>query len=292
MAAVMAWIVCMAAVASSPGGSGTPPADPKQALLAALADARSSERTRHDRLLERLQTRSFLETLDSPADYAQASRLRLHVGQVVDALAHNPAPGAQHAFLTLTTNSVFLANDERVIALVLASVKVRPAPPALVAFWNRRSRPNGGFTATTITALVDNGSEPALALLEEKMVDPAHGDDDKVSWMRTDILRHRNDLPLLQVCERLLKGTKLRKNLRPLLVEALFDYRPGEWFKPASSYSAPRLESASPEALAQLRRIADLALETVALSPTQQAAVTLRAQQIEKLGEQGRQGPG
>lgn len=291
MAPLMGWLLFMAAAAASPppaGGSGAPPADlpeAPEALRAALADAQGSDAARHDHLLKELQTRDFLETLDSQVDYVKASKLRLHVDQVVDALAKNPAASAQRSFLALTTNRIFVAHDERVIALILASVSVRPAPPALIRFWDRRSRPDDGFTPTTIGALTDNASEPALALLEKKMIDPSHPDDEKISWMRTHMLRHRNDLPLLQACHRLLKG-KLKKSLRPPLVEALFDYRPGEWFTPASSYSAPRLESASLEARAELHKIAELALTTVALTPTQKDAVTLRVREIDKLKDQ------
>jgi hypothetical protein len=268
------------AAAAAPSGQSN------EALRAALTDAGSSEPARHQAVLQRLQTRAFLETVDSPADYGAAAKLRLRVDQVVEALARNPAPSAQRAFLALTTNRIFLAHDERVISLILASVNLRPAPPALVRFWDRRSRPDDGFTPTTIRALVDNGSKPAIALLERKMVDPGHSRDAKISWMRSDILRHRNDLPLLQGCTRLLRG-KLSKSLRPLLVEVLFDYRPGEWFRPASSYSPPPLMSASEGSRGELRKIAELALATVSLSPEQRSAVTARMSELEKLADSG-----
>ncbi len=283
MASLMAQVLPLVAVAvsaSPDGGVG------EAVLHAALADAESNEPTRHAQLLKDLETPSFLSKLDSEADYVQASKLRLHVGQVVDVLAGNPAPSAQSAFLELTRNRSFLAHDERVIALILASSKLRPAPPTLVRFWDERSHPDDGFTPTTVEALVDNGSVPALALLEKKMVDPSHRDEEKIAWMRSDILSHRNDLPLLRSCERLLRG-KLPKNLRPLLVEVLFDYRPGEWFRPDTGHSAPRIESASSGARAQLLRIAELALKTAALSSTQRSAVTLRVHDIETLKDAG-----
>ena len=285
MSAVIALLLGTAAWAALPQGSPTL-ADRREALRAAISDARGSEPVLHDHLFKQLKTQRFLEMLDSAADYSSASKLGLHAGQVVDALARNTAPSAQRAFLALTADRVFLAHDERIIALIAASANVRPAPPALVRFWDRYSHPDDGFTPTTVTALVVNGDRAAIALLTKKMLDPAHSDDDKISWMRTDILSHRNDLSLLWACRQLVAGAPFRKHLRPLLVEALFDYRPGEWYRPASAYSAPALESASPAARAELRAIGELALRTVDLSPTQRAAITLRLRQIDKLTNQ------
>jgi len=306
MAGLIMGIVLMAAGTVPPNAAPTParapvpapgptvaPAAPgpapdngsNEALRAALADAEGADPARHAALLRQLGTRAFLEALDSSADYAEASRRGLRAGKVVEALAKNPAPGAQKAFLALTTNRIFLAHDERAIALIQAGVNVRPAPTALVRFWDRHSRSDDGFTPTTIVALVDNGSAPAIALLERKLIDPTHGDDDKLSWMRTDILRHRNDLPLLQGCERLLKGN-LKKPLRPRLVEVLFDYRPGEWFRPANVASAPPIESAAPAALAELGKIGALALRKIPLGATQKAAVELRLREIETRKEE------
>lgn len=263
----------------SPTGAGDP-------LAQATADAESADPARHAHLRDELQSAAFLAALDAPADYQAAARQRLHVDRVVAALARNPAPSAREAFLALTASPAYLAHDERVIGLILASADVRPAPPALVRFWDRRSRPDDGFTPTTVATAVANGSPPAVALLERKLAAPAHPDSEKLAWMRSHILEHRNDLPLLQACERLLSG-KLKKGLRAPLVEVLFDYRPGEWFRPASVHSAPPLAQASPESRAQLRRLAKLALAAVPLPPESRAAVTRRVQELDALDAGG-----
>ncbi|HYQ47203.1 MAG TPA: hypothetical protein VER11_34770 [Polyangiaceae bacterium] len=279
--ALMAWILACA-VSAAASASGSAPKPPSTPLAAAIGEAQSEDAKRHAALLAKLQTADFLRTLDSEADYAEAARLHLHVDQVVEALARNPAPSAQSAFLALTSNPAYLAEDDRVTGLIRASVNVRPAPPALLRFWDRYSRHDDGFTPITIDALVNNGSPPAIALLERKFADPTHPDEDKVAWMHSSVLTHRNDLQLLLGCERLLRST-LKKKLRPQLVETLFDYLPGEWFRPAVSYSPPELNSASPEALKQLGRIGAYALKAVALSPTQKAAVEKRMRGAERL---------
>lgn len=255
--------------------------DPKEVLAAALAAARSPEPADHERLQRHLQTQELLHRLDSEADYKEAARFKLRVSRVVDALARNPLPSAHAAFLALTVDKVFLAHDERIVALLQASVHIRPAPPALVKLWDAHCQPDDGFTPTTIKALLDNGSPPALALLEKKLADPGHEEGEKISWMRTRILVHRNDLPLLEASERMLAGS-LPRALRPALVEALFDYR-GEWYRPATVVSPPPLLSASPEALAELQKVGELALKSVTLTAPQKKAVEARLEEIKKL---------
>ena len=90
--------------------------------------------------------------------------------------------------------------------------------------------------------------------------------------MRSSILTHRNDLVLLKGCARML-AKSLPANLRPALVEVLFDYRPKEWFVPAAVFTPPDRNQAMPEARTELRKIGDLALKTIALSETQKKAV-------------------
>ena len=246
-------------------------------LRAALTNARSDDPRQHADLLAQLKSESVLEQLDSEAEYQMASKFRLHVAQVLEALARNAAPSARHTFVALTDNPIFLGHDERCIALIRASEHMRPAPPELVAFWDQHSQPDDGYTPTTITALVANGSTQAIALLEKKLADPAHDEGEKISWMRSDMLSHRNDVSLLEACERLLTDA-LPENLRPFLVDALFDYRPEEWFKPAKSYAAPPLQTASRATLDQLLRVGAVVLAMVRLSDERMSVVKLRLQ--------------
>lgn len=256
--------------------------DPGELMGAAIAAARSPDAADHELLRKHLEGQAFLARLDSEADYKQAAKYKLRVSRVVDALGRNPAPSAQKALVALTGDKVFLADEERIIALLQASANVRPPPPELVKFWDAHSHPDDGFTPTTITALLDNGTPPATVLLEKKLADPGHDEDERLAWMRSMLLVHRNDLPLLEACERMLKGT-LPKALRPALVEVLFDYRPGEWYRPATVVSPPSLLAATPEARAQLRKLGELALKSVTLSETQKKAVEARLEEIKKL---------
>jgi hypothetical protein len=258
--------------------------DSKELMKAAVALARSKEPADHDTLLKHLRTQSFLSRLDTKEDYAAAAAKRLRISRVLEALGKNDAPSARQTIVALTQERTFLEEEERVVALIEASTEVRPPPPALVRFWDAHSQPEDGFTPVTITALVNNGTAPALDLLERKMADPKHEDDVKIAWMRSRILTHRNDLLLLQSCERMLTGV-LPSHLRPALVEVLFDYRPGEWYRPANASRPPDRRQASAAALAQLRRLGYLALQTVQLTESQKEAVTKTLEEIEKFNK-------
>jgi hypothetical protein len=245
--------------------------DPRQIVAAALGLARSATPDDHQHLLSQLRSAAFLTDLDSPQEYQQTGK-RLRIARVLEALATNPAPSARDVFVQLTASPEFIHEPRRVDILIRYSAEVRPAPPPLVAFWDSHSQPLDGFANLTIEALTKNGSEPALALLERKLADPAHPDDDKQYWMRSYMLPHRNDVQLLQTVERLLTRS-LPVHLRPDLVEAIFDYQPDQWYSEATVVQPPNRQEASPEAKHLLRRIGQLALNSVALTPAQQETV-------------------
>ena len=121
-------------------------------------------------------------------------------------------------------------------------------------------------------AVCDNGSAPALKLLEKKMADGTHSDDDKRVWMVTGIMMHRNELAMLEICERLLRGG-LPEQLRPLMVGVLFDYRPEEWFRPATVLVPPERRLASAEARKRLRQIGVFALQSIPMSEAEKSTV-------------------
>ncbi len=127
----------------------------------ATAAARSTEPADHERLQKYLGSKEFLDRLDSKVDYENAAGVRLRVSRLVEALGRNPAPSARKVFAAVAVDKGFLAEDERIIALIQASAYVRPALPELVKFWDDHCQPDDGFTPTTVTALVDNGSVPA-----------------------------------------------------------------------------------------------------------------------------------
>ncbi|MHC4416896.1 MAG: hypothetical protein ACYS0G_16640 [Planctomycetota bacterium] len=253
--------------------------DGRTLLKAALPLARSAEAADHERLLAHLTSAGFLKRLDTEEEYDAAASQRLKISRLVEALGHNDAPSARATLVALSENPTFLDDEERIDILIQNTVEVRPAPPTLVKFWADHCRPDDGYTPLTVATLVENGTEDALRLLERTLADPAHQHEEKIAWMRTDILEHRNDVALLESCERMLR-TSLPANLRPQLVEVLFDYKPAVWYRPAVVSTPPSRREASPEARERLRTIGRLALDNVELTDEQRKAVESVLEQL------------
>ncbi len=245
--------------------------DPKALLRAGALIAAGDRITEHDALLKAMRSEAFLLKLNSQEEY-NGDPDRLRVRRIMDALVRNQAPVARETILALINSPVFMKDGGRVDLLIQASAVVRPAPAELVAFWDKHCQPEDGFTPLTIEALTENGSKPALELLERKFADPSHENDFKQSWMRSSILTHRNQASLLLTCEAMLAGG-MPEELHGDLVDVLFDYKPQEWYRPAISYNPPPLSAYSSSARIQMRRIGDFVLKNVTLTKEQKQAV-------------------
>lgn len=254
--------------------------DPDELMRAAARLAASDRPEDQQQLVRALTSDAVLARLNAPEEYAGDAQ-RLRVRRVLEALARNPSPTAHDTLLQLIRSDAFTAAGGRVDLLILATAAIRPPSPELVTFWDRHAQPEDGFTPLTIQALLENGSAPALALFERKMADPAHEDDFKLDWMRSELLPRRDSPELLRSCARLLKAG-LPVHLRGDLVEVLFDYRPEVWYVPAISVQPPPWSGYSAEARTELRTLGRYALETVELTPTQRAAVERALEAIDQ----------
>jgi hypothetical protein len=239
--------------------------DPRQLMNTALELAQSPQPADHRSLAGWLGSVEFLNRLDSAQEYQIRRRDQLRVSRLLKALSANASQSAKEALVVLTESGGYLAEGVRIDLLILACAEIRPAPQKVLAFWDRYSRPGDGYYNLTIRAMLDNGSEPAMVLLERKMADPGHDFDAKVRWLRGPVLRHRNDVELLRACERML-ASSMPPHLKPSLVEALFDYDQ-EWYAEDPQDPPPNRAAASPQARELLFRIATYALQTVHLPP-------------------------
>ncbi len=253
--------------------------DPKELSPAACALARSDQQRDQDTLLKFLRSSDFLNRLDTADDYA-AYNHRPRIGRVLQMLRDNKSPPARQSLLALTKDATFLKEMRRVDELIKATTMIRPAPPELVSFWDRYSQPLDSFAPNTVDVLCENGTRPALDLLEKKMADSAHDEDERIGWMRMSILPRRNNLALIECAERMLSGS-LPEPLRPALVEVFFDYKPDEWFTPAVNVSPPDRSQLGPSGRVALRALAQLALKSVKLTPEQAKPVEDTLKELE-----------
>jgi hypothetical protein len=218
-----------------------------------------------------MNSASFLNRLDTEKETIASRPKHLRIAKVIKTLMNNPAPVSKPTLLGLTKGGDFVALEPRQQLLIHALVVIRPAAPEAVQYWDSHSQPESIFADRTINAICDNGTEPALALLEKKLADPGFDLDDRIMWMRYPILVHRNDPPLLAVCERMITRT-LPMELRPYLVEALCDYR-RDWYLSCLPPKPPPRALASPEARQHLRTICRYAREHLKLSASLELAV-------------------
>lgn len=246
----------------------------------ALALAKSVRPEDHSLLLQKLKSEDFLNQLDSEKAYLGPST-RLRLRRILEVLSKNPAPSARKTLIVLTQTPSFYKEPARADLLIMACAEIRPPPPEVIKFWDNHSQPDDGFTPLTIEAIIKNGSEPAITLLEKKISDPKHEEEDKLDWMRSSILSHRNDFILLQGCERMVSGG-LPENFRVALIEVLFDYRPKEWFRPSSVLKAPDRGQATPQALAQLKKIGEFALKKMNLKEDLKKVVEKTLEEIKE----------
>lgn len=242
--------------------------------------ARSTKANDHNELRKWLTSAQFLGRLDGPERY-QGAPGKLRLSEVLRELSANRAPTAEALLVALTRAADFVVEPLRVDLLIRACVPLRPAPPEVVEFWDQYWMPDDGYSHLTAPAVCDNGSTSALALLEKKMGDGAHSDDDKRVWMVTGIMMHRNEEAMLDTCERLLHGG-LPERLRPMLVDVIFDYKPMEWFRPATVLVPPDRKQASAAARARLLRIGEYCLRTIPLTEHQREVVRAVLKEIEE----------
>ncbi len=247
--------------------------NPDELVAAALSLARGSDAEGHAALTKQFQSAEFYDRLDSNEAYGDFGS-PLELNRILLALAENKSESAVKVLIGLSQSSVYLAVNRRITMLITACAGLRPAPPEIVRFWDAYSQPEKGFVPRTVSALVVNGSPPALALLEKKMGDPRYESEDQIDWLHGPILEHRSDAPLLASCLRMLKG-QMPDELRPALVETLFDYRPQEWFPGKRSVvpAPPPPGKISREAVVQMRSIGEYALKNVKLSDDLRKAI-------------------
>ena len=253
--------------------------DGKELLTAAMALARSKKSDDHKALLGHLGRPAFLSKLDDAEAYKSAGAKRLRISRILTALSENDSPSAKAVLVALTRDSNFLKEDVRVDYLIETTGKLRDEADQLVTFWNRYSQPEDGFGNKTMKALVANRTAPAIEVLESKLADEKHPDEDKLYWMRNIILPYRDDIQLLRAFERLLTG-RLNARLRPALVEIIFDYKPQEWYPPADIANPPDRSKIGAREREQLIRLAEIALKMPELNESQRKAVEDALQQL------------
>jgi hypothetical protein len=253
--------------------------DPAELYDAALKAAASTDGAEHQALRSRLTTQPVLDLLDTRADYEKPVTT-LNIAGVLKQFMDNRTPVADDTLNTLASNDFFTSILPRQHLMILAMVPVRPASKEAVDLWRKHSQPKAPYKHVSMDSMANNGTEPAIALFEEVMASPAHNHDNKISWMRDPILRHRDNPVVLLMCERLVTQS-LAVEIRPHLVSALFEHRE-EWYLSCDPPEPPMLMTTPRDAKLILRRIGEHALANIQLEARTQAAIEATLQTLPK----------
>jgi hypothetical protein len=178
-----------------------------------------------------LQSDARLMILDEQQDYLNLQATQLRVAGVFRHLMRNPSPLGHQLLVALTREATFNDTDARRELLIKALAVVRPSPPEAVQYWSRHAEPGGIFVHFVVEALCRNGSPPAVQLLGSILSSPDHPENHKSYWFRDAVLRHRNEATIVEMCARLL-GSPLSSELKVVMVMALIDHDPDEWYAP------------------------------------------------------------
>jgi hypothetical protein len=240
--------------------------DPWDLLDAAKALAKAPDPNGHQVLAQAVCSASFLGRLDSDADYEGAS-VDLGLAALMAAVADNGSPSAVAVLEAAGRSPVYLDHPARVDVLIDAWARIRPAPEAAVGFWEAHTALDDGFVERVMLRLAENGSPPALGLVARKLVDTSVPMDHRRYWLRRHAILHRDNPVLLAAFQRMIAGS-IEAELRPYVVEILFDYRPKEWYSPHDEPKRlPSRAAASRQALELLRAIGRRALAELTLPP-------------------------
>ena len=246
--------------------------EPKVLVDNACQFAASEDPVDHNTLTQVLNSSDFLAKLNTPDDYNTLGPKQLRVAKVIRVLRDSQHAASKQTLTALSRGGPFIDNNwRRQELLVRALVTVRPATPPAVQYWDDQSTPRSVNRHITIEMLCENGTEPALALLERKLLAEDQEKLYKISWIHAFMLPHRNERPMLEASERMITRS-LPADLRYTVLETLCDYDMG-WYPCCAKPRPPSRLLIKDDAKQVLGRICRHAKSNMELGPRLKLAV-------------------
>ncbi len=238
----------------------------------AIALARSKSKADHTKLGQLLVDKAWLDQLDAPTVAQGIDPRFLQLTRVLKVAARE----APRTIEVPAGHLLYRQSVWRRAALIEASGAVTKPGPKLIELWRSQLKPQADELETTIRALVQNQSQPALSLLEEAFASRAFSDELVISWFRDPVLQHRQDLKLLTSLEQMLKAGLLTAKRKAALVEVIFEYRPLDWYISTDKPPIPPKRSELTEAARRrLRSIADMAAKDRLIDPVRRVEIEI-----------------
>jgi hypothetical protein len=249
-----------------------------------------------------LEDAGFWARLDSKEVYNYAEK-ELRLRRVLMAVGKLPPGKANAALLRLTQNDDFMRRPARVSyemqgrvnALMHACGEVREPSEKLLDFLDSQAKPGSGYSYLIVPILARMRSPAASRRIEAHFLAAPDNDRSRPYWFTMDLLPYRDDLAIVQLYRRLLTSDLRDASLRHTMVQAVFDYRPKDWYSPNKIeyykriYKLPPRREAATETLEELLTIADICSK-LDLNETTRASVLKGRKEIETILEFRRSG--
>lgn len=230
----------------------------------ALFLVHSKDPTALDKLAPFLRDPKFLSRLDADEDYDSTSRTGPRISTIISAIGKLDVTKAQDILLQLIADKKFIAQHERLRAVILACGSIRKPSTKLLTFLDSMADDTDSSNYhLAIRSLIYTRSPEASKLVEKRFLSPDYSASAKIAWLNMVMVFVRDDPVILALYERLLRADVKDADVRQMLVLTLFDFQPHQWLGLLynKNFVPPPRQDAPTEVLQKLRELADVALK-------------------------------
>lgn len=236
--------------------------DLKKSTANAIGLAKTGDASKHKKLRTLLTDENYLLTLNSAYEYLALPSESLQLHFILDALADQRFSESLKTLDVLAESPLYRQPGNRQVLLLKATGKIGAPTAGIKKLWKLQLEHQEGEFHLVVDVLVENGTPEAIAILENALLTGDYPHDYVIAWLRGAILKHRQDVPLLAACQRLLKSISWPDEFKTVLVEILYDYKPEYWYMPEHvPPKPPDISLLTRPAQQKLLEIADWALD-------------------------------
>jgi hypothetical protein len=216
-------------------GPGMQAAEPTQLALHLQQKSSSGAPDDIAEIGKALTSAEQLLDLNTQEEYDQLQTHLLAVYPILMGLAQNENRAAQDLIADLSGNAEFLAEPGRLEGLLLVLPHVPTLPAEAIDLLQDATDPDSESLEVAIEVIFETGNPAALELFAEQVSNEEQDVELVQDWMRDPMLRHRADPAVVRMSIDLVTKPGFDRERKNSLVEAMFDYRPKDWYlTPAS----------------------------------------------------------
>ncbi|MBI2690108.1 MAG: hypothetical protein HYX27_27700 [Acidobacteria bacterium] len=217
--------------------------DAEPLAVSAVALAESETRDAILTLARALRVPGFLARLEGSD--GETTNDATNLADVFIALTEHPTDASGRLCELIYSEESFRELPARINPLLRALGAVKPVTPRAAEIFRETSA--AGFAQVNGPILIGNGEPVALAIFAEIISGDWVESYVKVDILHRSILAVRDRVPIIQMCDRLLRSN-LDEEVCAGIAETLYDYRSKDWFGPAMYAPKPPDWNQAPDA--------------------------------------------